>query len=285
MNYTLYVQKLSKTRSPINTAIIENMNIYQTLKHSQTTGQPYKLVRRVRRQALFFPTHTNKTPTPKCQNSSTISIETAVVEIASKNRCIVLFQICNVECSFVDITNDTKYRTFCFFPQVDRTENFASKMASLFRPVGRKKKPIQLRFTNSSSKIHKFLCTSLYLSRRSILKKTCQASEKSAPKPRFSGPFYTFPILFQTHSISSGNENKNIWCRDFHEIRASYSNSTYLNPVRVWVGPKTKYMVSWLLGKFVPESKPFLFFLHGMHTCMFALKKSSFIFYDSWNAT
>lgn len=139
MNYTLYVQKLSKTRSPINTAIIENMNIYQTLKHSQTTGQPYKLVRRVRRQALFFPTHTNKTPTPKCQNSSTISIETAVVEIASKNRCIVLFQICNVECSFVDITNDTKYRTFCFFPQVDRTENFASKMASLFRPVGRKK--------------------------------------------------------------------------------------------------------------------------------------------------
>lgn len=130
-------------------------------------------------------------------------------------------------------------------------------MASLFRPVGRKKKPIQLRFTNSSSKIHKFLCTSLYLSRRSILKKTCQASEKSAPKPRFSGPFYTFPILFQTHSISSGNENKNIWCRDFHEIRASYSNSTYLNPVRVWVGPKTKFMVSWLLGKFVPESKPF----------------------------
>lgn len=105
------------------------------------------------------------------------------------------------------------------------------------------------------------------------LKKLAKQVEKSAAKPRFSGPFYTFPILFQTHSISSGNENKNIWCRDFHEIRASYSNSTYLNPVRVWVGPKTKYMVSWLLGKFVPESKPFFLFLHGMHTCMFALKK------------
>lgn len=138
MNYTLYVQKLSKTRSPINTAIIENMNIYQTLKHSN-----YRIAvqacSKSPRQALFFP-HSHKQNT-HTKSSKFINYQSKPQQQRSqaKNRCIVLFQICNVECSFVEITNDTKYRTFCFFPQVDRTENFASKMASLFRPVWRKK--------------------------------------------------------------------------------------------------------------------------------------------------
>lgn len=110
MNYTLYVQKLSKTRSPINTAIIENMNFYQTLKHSN-----YRIAvqacSKSSRQALFSPLTQAK---PHTKSSKFINYQSKPQQQRSqaKNRCIVLFQICNVECSFVEITNDTKYRTY-----------------------------------------------------------------------------------------------------------------------------------------------------------------------------
>lgn len=214
MNYTLYVQKLSKTRSPINTAIIENMNIYQTLKHSN-----YRIAvqacSKSPRQALFFP-HSHKQNT-HTKTSKFINYQSKPQQQRSqaKNRCIVLFQICNVECSFVEITNDTKYRTFCFFPQVDRTENFASKMASLFRPVWRKKNLFSYALQTLALKyIHLYALLSTYLSGEHS-KKTCQASEKNPSKPRFSGPFYIlshFPSfsLLLPNSISSGNENKHL---------------------------------------------------------------------------
>lgn len=181
MNYTLYVQKLSKTRSPINTAIIENMNIYQTLKHSQTTGQPYKLVRRVRRQALFFPTHTKHTH----QNVKIHQLyQSKPQQQRSQAKIVVLFysRICNVECSFVDITNDTKYRTFCFFPQVDRTENFASKMASLFRPIRRKKNLFSYALQTLALKyINFYALLSTYLG--GAFKKLAKQVEKTLPNP------------------------------------------------------------------------------------------------------
>lgn len=109
-----------------NTAIIENMNIYQTLN-----TQNYRIAVHYcskRRTSSIFPlpqthTHTHTTKSTKFIN---LSIETAEQQRSQAKCCIVLLQICNVECSFVDkhnkpITNDTKYRSFCFFPQVDRT--------------------------------------------------------------------------------------------------------------------------------------------------------------------
>lgn len=69
-------------------------------------------------------------------------------------------------------------------------------MASLFRPVGRKKNLFSYALQTLALKyINFYALLSTYLGR--ALKKTCQASEKSAPKSRFSGPFYTFSIPFQ----------------------------------------------------------------------------------------
>lgn len=121
-----------------------------------------------------------------------LSIETAVVEIASKKCCIVLFYsyvMLSVLSLTKTITNGYKVSyTFCFFPQVDRTEKFASKMASLFRPVWRKKNPFLVTLYDSSSKIYTYMHLFLHLSRGSI-KKTCQASGKTLKSQGFCGPF------------------------------------------------------------------------------------------------
>lgn len=177
-----------------------------------------------------------------------LSIETAVVEIASKKCCIVLFYsyvMLSVLSLTKIITNGYKVSyTFCFFPQVDRTEKFASKMASLFRPVWRKKNPFLVTLYDSSSKIYTYMYISmhlfLHLSRGSIKKKLAKQVEKRS-SPRVSVvPFQLLPSLPQKNSISSGNENKNICCRDFfHEIQAYFDlYSTLPEHFGVWVGPK-----------------------------------------------
>lgn len=114
---------------------------------------------------------------------------------------------------------------------------------------------------------------------RELYKKYLPSKWKKRSKPRLRGPLCTFPLFIL---LAASN-------LDFERKRGQTSGvvtSTktglltlilYLNTARVWVGPKTKFMVSWLLGKFVPESKPFLFFTG----CTIALrKKTSFIFCD-----
>lgn len=57
----------------------------------------------------------------------------------------------------------------------------------------------------------------------------------------FCGPFPAPSFFaFKKNSISSGNENKNICCRDFfHEIQAYFDlYSTLPEHFGVWVGPK-----------------------------------------------
>lgn len=168
---------------------------------------------------------------------------------------------------------DTKYRTHfvSFLKSIERT-NLLQKWLPYSDRFWRKKNPFLVTLYDSSSKIYTYMYNSmhlfLHLSRGSIKKKLAKQVEKRS-SPRVSVvPFQLLPSLpLKKNSISSGNENKNICCRDFfHEIQAYFDLFSMLpEHFGVWVGPKntlTKFMVSWLLGRFVPESKPSCFFLH-----------------------
>lgn len=177
---------------------------------------------------------------------------------------------------------DTKYRTHfvSFLKSIERT-NLLQKWLPYSDRFGVKKIPFQLRFTTLALKyIHicTTLCTSFYIYLGGALKKTCQASGKTLKSQGFCGPFPAPSFsAFKKNSISSGNENKNICCRDFfHEIQAYFDLFSML-PEHSGFGyvPKktlTKFMVSWLLGRFVPESKPSCFFLHTGCTAFLFLK-------------
>lgn len=72
------------------------------------------------------------------------------------------------------------------------------------------------------------LCTSFYLSRGSIQKKNLPSKWKNAQNPGLVVPSYfpLFPSFSRCFKTRFRAETRtNIWCRDFHEIRASYSYS------------------------------------------------------------
>lgn len=239
------------------------------------------LVRRVR-QALFSPSQ----QTHQIVKIHKLSIETAVVEIASKKCCIVLFYsyvMLSVLSLTKTITNGYKVSyTFCFFPQVDRTDKFASKMASLFRPVWRKKNPFLVTLYDSSSKIYTYMYISmhlfLHLSRGSI-KKTCQASGKTLKSQGFCGPFPapSFSAFKKKTRFRAETRTKTsvVVTSSTKSRPTSTYTLRYLNISGFGLVPKntlTKFMVSWLLGRFVPESKPSCFFLHTGCTAFLFLK-------------
>lgn len=94
---------------------------------------------------------------------------------------------------------------------------------------GVKKTFLVTLYKHSSSKIqHLYALLSTYLSGEHS-KKTCQASEKTPQNPGLVVLSIYFPIFhpsrccFQTRFRAETRTN--IWCRDFHEIRASYSYS------------------------------------------------------------
>lgn len=94
---------------------------------------------------------------------------------------------------------------------------------------GVKKTFLVTLYKHSSSKIHTSLCTSFYLSLGGAFKKkTCQASEKTPQNPGLVVLSIYFPISHPSHCFQTrfrAETRTNIWCRDFHEIRASYSYS------------------------------------------------------------
>lgn len=169
------------------------------------------------------------------------------------------------------ITNGYKVSyTFCFFPQVDRTDKFASKMASLFRPVWRKKNPFLVTLYDSSSKIYTYMYISmhlfLHLSRGSIKKKLAKQVEKRS-SPRVSVvPFQLLPFLplKKTRFRAETRTETSVVVTSSTKSRpTSIYTLRYLNISGFGLVPKntqTKFMVSWLLGRFVPVSKPSCFF-------------------------
>lgn len=198
-----------------------------------------------------------------------LSIETAVVEIASKKCCIVLFYsyvMLSVLSLTKTITNGYKVSyTFCFFPQVDRTEKFASKMASLFRPVWRKKNPFLVTLYDSSSKIYTYMHLFLHLSRGSI-KKNLPSKWKNAQVPGFLWSLSSSFLLClkKTRFRAETRTKTSVVVTSSTKSRpTSTFTLRYLNISGFGLVPKntqTKFMVSWLLGRFVPVSKPSCFF-------------------------
>lgn len=160
---------------------------------------------------------------------------------------------------------------FCFFPQVER-KNLLQKWLPYSDRFG-VKKTFLVTLYNSSSKIYLYALLSTN-HEGAFQKKTCQASGKNAQNPGYVvlSILSHFPSFSLLQSLDFERKREQTSGVVTSTNSGLFTLTLYLNTARVWVGPKTKFMVSWLLGKFVPESKPFLFFLHGMHTCMFALK-------------
>lgn len=150
-------------------------------------------------------------------------------------------------------------------------------MASLFRPVWRKKNLFSYALQTLALKyIHLYALLSTYLSGEHS-KKTCQASEKNPSKPRFSGPFYIlshFPSfsLLLPNSISSGNENKHLvsWLPRNPGLLLLFYTWT---PRGFGLVPKRNLWFPGCWENLYLKVNLFSFFsVHGMHTCMFALK-------------
>lgn len=169
-------------------------------------------------------------------------------------------------------------------------------MASLFRPVWRKKNPFLVTLYDSSSKIYTYMYNSmhlfLHLSRGSIQKKLAKQVEKRS-SPRVSVvPFQLLPSLplKKTRFRAETRTKTSVVVTSSTKSRPTSTYTLrYLNISRFGLIPKnthTKFMVSWLLGWFVPESKPSCFFFTRDALLFFFLRTEiSFIFYDSWNST
>lgn len=113
---------------------------------------------------------------------------------------------------------------FCFFPQVER-KNLLQKWLPYSDRFG-VKKTFLVTLYNSSSKIYLYALLSTYL--EGAFEKNLPSKWKKRSKPRLRGPFYTFPfsiLLAASKPRFRTKTRTNIWCRDFHELRASYSNS------------------------------------------------------------
>lgn len=102
-------------------------------------------------------------------------------------------------------------------------------MASLFRPVWRKKNLFSYALQTLALKyIHLYALLSTYLSGEHS-KKLAKQVKKNPQNPGLVVLSIYFPIshpsrcCFQTRFRAETRTN--IWCRDFHEIRASYSYS------------------------------------------------------------
>lgn len=74
--------------------------------------------------------------------------------------------------------------------------------------------------------IYLYALLSTYLSGEHSKKKTCQASEKTPQNPGLVVLSIYFPIFHPSRCCLQtrfrAETRTNIWCRDFHEIRASY---------------------------------------------------------------
>lgn len=107
-------------------------------------------------------------------------------------------------------------------------------------------------------------------------------------KTQVTWSFMYFPIFHPSRCFKPrfrAETGTNIWCRDFHEIRASYFYSIPWTPRGFGLVPKRNL---WFPGCWENlYLKVNLFFSSRdahLHVC-FEKKKNSFIFYDSWNLT